>query len=294
MYHARLIAGSACLALVALLAGCEEDPTDNLTGVDTHTPLFSPGVCDRNPNHHRCPPENGDDDENGDENGDDDGNGNAKGPFDVTIEFRNADGDMITGEGDYQDLAEIRDDGLLYWFLEEPFFIDFSDCASEEPPCGLSGEEPSGEVGALRVLENRQRPDPSEEGQLDGLLLGMAVADTLPAILRARIDHDSTQTTGNPRNRLTYHLHFQFPYRFDPNAEFSNVITAPDRSSFLTITRESPTEWTIEAPGEFGDLGIVFTERGSTGNPVLEDRGSYRLPFHMTVRCETCPAPPDS
>lgn len=135
-----------------------------------------------------------------------------------------------------------------------------------------------------------------EEGddELDRLLLGMAEGATHRAKMRARVDHEETQTRGNPQNRLSYHLHFQFPFQNDPDAEFSDVIMDPERSSFLTITRDSRTEWTIEAPGDFGKLGILFTRSGSEGHPVLEDQGSYNMPFEMRVICEACPAAPDS
>ncbi len=240
--------------------------------------------CEKNPNHKNCGG-----------NGGNPGGGTSH-PIDLTFRDTGGLGDDgsdrfrsdVSGTGTimYTDgepgvSTRIRDDGLLLINItstDRAVVLDFADLALP-PECDAACKKnftvastdnfPPAAAAKLQVFDN----DTSRQHRVDQFL-GMGIGETLRGEMQLGF--------GGAGKSTRFSVRFQ---ALDGTLDTEVV----NKTSFLEITRTTQNSWFIEAVNP-DDQALLISKVKKKGKFVVEDEGTYRMPFGLTVNCQsTCP-----
>ena len=234
--------------------------------------------CEKKPDHPQC-----------------DGGGQSGGNQPVDLTFRDDPADKIgsdvatSGSVTYTDgepgvSARFRDDGILLFNIDDTdraILLDFSvqsqpaECTAEckkNFDIASTANHPPGAQGTVQVFDN------GGSQHRVGQFLGMVVCEVLRGEMKIGF--------GGNRKTVRFGVRFQ---SLDQESISANIAA---KSSFLEITRISQDAWFIEAVDRGtgiineADHALLFSTFNRKGT-VFQDEGTYRMPFGLTVTCQS-------
>lgn len=244
------------------------------------------GLCDKKPDHPNC---------------NDGGQGGGDHPVDLRFRDNGLLGEVgadrirsdldWTGSVTYTDgepgvSTRIRDDGVFLINIDSTdraVVFDFSD-QPLPPECGgdckkdfedaSSDEFPPAAVALIQVYDSG-----GNQHLADGFF-GMEIP--MPPDLATVHAGDMRIGFGGAGKSTKFSVRFQ---ALDGSLD-TNVL---NKTSFIEITRSSQNTWFIEAVNP-NDQALLISKVKKKGKFLVEDEGTYHMPFGLTVTCQTsCP-----